>query len=514
MIDVRSMMRRAAQFNADRVAVVAGDRRLTFAEAWSRGLRLANALLDHGVTPGDRVAVLEDNRLESSDFFVASTAGGFVRVPLYRRNSREAHRHMLASTGARAVVVESNYLHEIEGLTDEIESLDTVIVRDEGYEGWLAGFADIDPDPALSLDDVYIIRFSAGTTGLAKGVTYTHRCWASAMRDWFYHLPPVNPGDTCLHVGPISHGSGYLFTPVWIAGGTNVLEPAFDPVATVEVMQRHQIAYMFMVPTMVQAMARVAGIDERDWSFFKAAVISAAPISPATARRGREIFGMTLYQLYGQTEAVPAAFMGPSEWFADDVAGSEPLAACGRVMPFAEVEIRDADNRSLPPGEEGEIAIRNEGQMVGLWGDEEGTRERIVDGWVLTGDVGRLDRNGYLYISDRKDDLIISGGFNIWPLELERVIADDPRIVEVAVFGVPDEKWGETPLALCVVADPDAITEEEVIALCAERLGSYKKPGRVVLQTEPLPKSVVGKLQRKVLREPYWAAQERRVAGS
>ncbi len=152
--------------------------------------------------------------------------------------------------------------------------------------------------------------------------------------------------------------------------------------------------------------------------------------------------------------------------------------------------------------------------MVGLWGDEEGTRERIVDGWVLTGDVGRLDRNGYLYISDRKDDLIISGGFNIWPLELERVIADDPRIVEVAVFGVPDEKWGETPLALCVVADPDAITEEEVIALCAERLGSYKKPGRVVLQTEPLPKSVVGKLQRKVLREPYWAAQERRVAGS
>src|SRR2546423_2351326 len=315
MIDVRSMMRRAAQFNADRVAVVAGDRRLTFAEAWSRGLRLANALLDHGVTPGDRVAVLEDNRLESSDFFVASTAGGFVRVPLYRRNSREAHRHMLASTGARAVVVERNCLHEIEGLTDEIESLDTVIVRDEGYEGWLTRFADIDPDPALSLDDVYIVRFSAGTTGLAKGVTYTHRCWASAMRDWFYHLPPVNPGDTCLHVGPISHGSGYLFTPVWIAGGTNVLEPAFDPVATVEVMQRHQIAYMFMVPTMVQAMARVAGIDERDWSFFKAAVISAAPISPATARRGREIFGMTLYPLYGQTEAVPAAFMGPSQWF-------------------------------------------------------------------------------------------------------------------------------------------------------------------------------------------------------
>ena len=212
-------------------------------------------------------------------------------MPLYRRNSKEAHRHMLASTGARAVVVESNYVHEIDGLVDELDSLETVIVRDGSYEGWLAGFSDVDPDPALALDDVYIIRFSAGTTGRAKGVTYTHRGWASAMRDWFYHLPPVNPGDTCLHVGPISHGSGYMFTPVWMAGGTNILEPAFDPAATVEVMQRHRIAYMFMVPTMVQAMARVPGVDDHDWSFFKAGVISAAPISPATARRGRKSSG-------------------------------------------------------------------------------------------------------------------------------------------------------------------------------------------------------------------------------
>ena len=513
MIDVRTMMRRAAEFNRDRLAVIAGDRQLTYGEAWTRGLRLANALLEQGLRPGDRVAVLEDNRLESSDFFVASTAGGFVRVPLYRRNSKEYHRHMIASTGARAVVVEPAYLHEIDGLVDEVDSLETVIVRDDSYEDWLAKFSDVDPDPVIGLDDPYIIRFSAGTTGLPKGVTYTNRCWGNAMRDWFYQLPPVNPGDTCLHVGPISHGSGYLFTPVWLAGGTNVLEPAFDPAGTIDVMQRMRIAYMFLVPTMVQAISRLPGIDDLDWSFFKAGVVSAAPISPATARRGRDIFGMTLYQLYGQTEAVPAAFMGPYEWFGE-VEGSEPLMAAGRVMPFAEVEIRDPDNKPLAVGEEGEIAIRNDGQMVGLWGDPEATAARLIDGWVLTGDIGRLDRNGYLYISDRKDDLIISGGFNIWPLELERVIAEDPRIVEVVVFGVPHDQWGETPLALCVVADPTAITEAEVIARCAEQLGSYKKPGKVVFQTDPLPKSIVGKLQRKVLREPYWAGRTRRVAGS
>jgi acyl-CoA synthetase (AMP-forming)/AMP-acid ligase II len=513
MLNVRSTMRRAAAQNRTRPAIIAGDQTLTFDESWRRGLRLANALGQLGLNPGDRVAVLEDNCLESADFFVASTAGGYVRVPLYRRNGTEAHRHMLQVTGARAVVVDAAYADELGNLKHELADLNHVIVRDDGYEDWLMSFPADDPNPEISLDDPHIIRFSAGTTGVPKGVTYSHRAWLSATRDWFYGLPPVLPGDTCLHVGPISHGSGYLFTPVWIAGGTNILEPSFDPAGTVEVMQRHKVAYMFMVPTMVAAMVEVPGIDDADWSSLKVAMISAAPISPSTARRGRDVFGMTLYQMYGQTEAVPAAFMGPHEWFGE-VEGSDPMVASGRIMPFAEMQIRGPDNESLPNGEEGEIAIRNEGQMINLWGDEGATAERIIDGWVLTGDIGRLDDNGFLYISDRKDDLIISGGFNIWPLELERAISEDPRIREVVVFGVPHAKWGETPLALCVV-DPDSdITEHEVVQLCDDALGSYKKPGRVVFQQEPVPKSVVGKIQRKVLREPYWEGIDRRVAGS
>lgn len=513
MLDVRTTMRRASEQNRNRPAIIAGDRTLTFEQSWERGLRLANALGSLGLNPGDRVAVLEDNRLESADFFAGSTAGGFVRVPLYRRNGTDAHRHMLELTGARAVVVDAAYLDELGDLEHELPELEHIIVRDENYEEWLGSFPSDDPDPEISLDDPHIIRFSAGTTGVPKGVTYSHRAWLSATRDWFYGLPPVNPGDTCLHVGPISHGSGYLFTPIWIAGGTNILESSFDPVATVDVMQRHKVAYMFMVPTMVAAMVEVPGIADADWSFLKVAMISAAPISPSTALRGLEVFGMTLHQMYGQTEAVPAAFMGPHEWF-NEVEGSDPMVAAGRIMPFAEIEIRGPDNETLALGEEGEIAIRNEGQMIGLWGDEAATAERIIDGWVLTGDVGTLDANGYLYISDRATDLIISGGFNIWPLELERVISDDPRIREVVVFGVPHEKWGETPLALCVVAADSDITEDDVVAMCGDRLGSYKKPGRVIFQTDPVPKSPVGKVQRKVLREPYWSGVDRRVAGS
>ena len=205
--------------------------------------------------------------------------------------------------------------------------------------------------------------------------------------------------------------------------------------------------------------------------------------------------------------------MGPRQWFAE-VEGSTPLRSCGLALPFAEVEIWDEDNRPVATNEVGEIVARADGMMSGFWNNEEATRERVINGWIKTGDLGRLDANGYLYIVDRADDMIISGGFNIWPAELENAIANHPAVIEVAVFGVPHAKWGETPHAVCVVKDADALTADEVIDLAAQELGSYKKPGSVTIQTDPLPKSPVGKIKRKDLREPFWAGQDRRVSGS
>jgi acyl-CoA synthetase (AMP-forming)/AMP-acid ligase II len=225
------------------------------------------------------------------------------------------------------------------------------------------------------------------------------------------------------------------------------------------------------------------------------------------------VFGDTLFQGFGQTEAVPLAMMGPEEWFAD-IAGSSPLRAAGRVLPYAQVEIRGPTNSVLPIGEEGEIVAKVEGQMRGYWGDKELTAARLVDGWVHTQDIGRLDRNGFLYVLDRSDDRIVSGGFTIWPAELETVIADHPAVTEVAVFAIPDDRWGEVPMAVVCVNDTSAVTAEEFIDMCRERLGSYKKPSRVEFTTDPLPKSVVGKLLRKQLREPHWVGRDRRVAGA
>lgn len=512
-MDVRTLMRRAARFYADRPAVRFEDRTLTYAEAWDRGVRMANGLLALGLQPGDRVASLEDNTLEAQDFFAGAAAAGLVRVPLYARDSRAAYVHNLGHTDCRALVVDPKYLDAVAGLVDELPALEHVIVRDETYEGWLAAQSDVDPAPAIAPDDVFIIRHTGGTTGRAKGVANTHRTWLASGRDWTYALPPIEVGDNCMHVGPISHGSGYLYVPMWLQGACNVLTGPTDLAKTLEQMASLPVNYMFAVPTLVSALAQHPRAAEGGYGELKAILIAGSPISDATVLRATEVFGPVLHQLYGQTEALPATFIGPKEWLST-VEGSTPLRSAGRPLAFAELEIRGSDNQALPPDEEGEIAIRCEGQMAGFWNDPELTAARVVDGWVLTGDIGKLDRNGYLYVSDRKDDMIISGGFNVWPAELENVISSHPDVVEVAVFGVPHEKWGETPMAVCVVGEGATVAEDELVTLCSAELGSYKKPSRIVLQNDPLPKSPVGKIQRKVLRDPHWAGRERHVSGS
>ena len=512
-MDVRTLMRRAAEHNADAEAISSEGTRLTYAEAWRRGLRLANGLLDMGLIPGDRVGVLEDNGIGAQDVFAGAAAGGLVRVPLYARNSSESHRQMLEHTGCRALIVSEQYLPSVDGVEGSVDTIEHVVVRDDGYEKWLASLPDDDPNPTVNPNDYFIIRHSGGTTGRAKGVAYTHRAWLAAGRDWFYNFPPVQTGDACVHLGPISHGSGYLYTPIWLSGGRSVLVREFDPDQALAVMEDEQAAYLFMVPTMLNLIVRRPSASQRDWSHLKVIQLGGAPVANETAQLAREVFGDVLFQGYGQTEALPICMMGPTEWFSS-VPGSDPLRSAGRPLPFAELEIRNADNERVGAGNEGEIAVRCEGQMEGFWNEPELTASRLVDGWVLTGDIGKLDRNGFLYVLDRKDDMIISGGFNIWPAELENVILDVSGVVEVAVFGVPDERWGESPRAVCVVEPGASVTEAMVIEICTERLGSYKKPGSVEFRSEPLPKSPVGKLQRKVLREPYWAGSDRRVSGN
>ena len=512
-MDVTTLMRQAASLNAGFTAVITEDGCFTFTEAWDRGVRLANGLRSMGVRPGHRVAGLEDNVLGCADFFLGCAIAGAVRVPLYPRNSREAHAHMLSGTDCVVVVSDETHAAGVLGLDAEVGSLQHVFVRDGGYETWLAVQDATDPELEIDGDDWYVIRHSGGTTGKPKGVGYTHHDWVLNCRNWAYSLERIRRDSVIGHAGPISHASGYLFLPAWLAGAANLLFGVFEPQKVLRMMREHRVSHSFASPSLLASLVRHPDASAHPWPDLRSIFVGGAPITDATALLAHEVFGDALFQGYGQTEAVPLSLMGPEDWFAR-VEGSAPLRAAGRVVPYALVEIRDADGTVLPLGEEGEIVAKVEGQMRGYWGDDELAATRLIDGWVHTQDVGRLDANGYLYVLDRADDMIVSGGFNIWPAELETVIADHPAVVEVAVFAIPDERWGETPMAVVTVEDLDAVTAEELIESCRQRLGSYKKPSRVELTTEPLPKSVVGKLLRKQLREPHWIGHDRRVSGA
>ena len=512
-MNVRALMAQAVRCYHDRLAIIHGEHRLTFGEAWDRGCQLANAMLALGLKPGDRVASLEDNCVEAADLIQACAIANLVRVPLYGRNAPEAHARMIANTGARAVFVSPRYAADIAPVRDSLPTLEHVVVRDESYAQWLAGYDTSEPAIAIAPDDYFVIRHTGGTTGDPKAVAYSNRSWLAACRDWFYIFPQVLPGDSCLHVGPISHGSGYQYLPVWLAGGCNVLMDHFDAGGMIDMIERERIGFCQVAAPLLRALLDYPGSATRDYSSLKCVLVGTAPIHEKTALAARDLLGDVLYQGYGQTEVLPIAFMGPQQWFAD-APGSQPLRACGMVMPFSLIEIWDADNQPLPIGAVGEIVAKSDGQMSAFWNNPQASAERMVDGWIKTGDIGRIDANGYVYLLDRATDMIVSGGYNIWPLDLERVIGGHPDILEVAVFGVPHPKWGETPLAVCVCRPGTAVSEAEMIALIAAELGSYQKPSQVIFQTEPLLRSAVGKVDRKRLRAPYWQGRDRGVAGS
>ncbi|MCF7551366.1 class I adenylate-forming enzyme family protein [Pseudonocardia sp. WMMC193] len=507
-MDVPSMMRQSTAFHRDRIAVITEETTLTFGEMWTRGVRLANALRDLGIEPGDRVAGLEDNTLAAADLFLGAAIAGAVRVPLYARNSAESHAHMVGQTGTKVVLADQAYADTVVDLPSTVESVAHVVVRDDGYEKWLADQSDVDPEIDVDSDAWYIIRHSAGTTGKPKGIGYTQHDWLVNCRNWFYRLPNLRWGSVVGHAGPISHASGYLFLPAWLHGSTNLLFGAFEPGKVLDLMERHAVTHMFAPPSMVQMLAADPTASERDLPALECILVGGAPITDATALAGRAVFGDVFYQVFGQTEAVPLTVMTPAEWFGEH-AGSTPMRSAGRVLPFARVQVRDEEGTVLPLGAEGELWAQVEGQMREFWGDPELTGTRLVDGWIRTRDIGRIDENGFVYILDRADDMIVSGGFNIWPAELETIINDHPQVIEVAVFAVPHEKWGETPMAMCAVAEDATVTEQEIIDLVRDRAGSYKKPGRVAFTTDPLPKSVVGKLLRKSLRDRYWTDGQR-----
>lgn len=514
---------RHASERGDRVAMVCEGRRQTYRQLSERAQRLVRGLRGLGVAHGECIALLVDNGPYTLEQIVALSWGGFVRAPLYTHDPPERHRYLLDLTGAVALIVDARHYEALAPVLGECAELRHVVVVGEAeardsvigtygvhaYEN-LVEKATTEPIAfRTEPHDPYQIRFSAGTTGLPKGILHDIEAWIAVGEMTVAVLDrPVSAQDRYLAAGPLTHAASMPVWPVLAAGGTIVVLPAFDPGRFLDIVQRERVTMTLIVPTMVQLIAAHPDASQADLSSLRAVFYGASPMPEAVLLEAIGLWGNIMYQLYGQSEVAPVTSLVAADHLPDGTAQERSrLRSAGRPIDGAEVRIEADDGRILPPGEIGEVTVRTPGQMREIWKDPEATRARVTeDGWVRTRDMGWLDEEGFLFLADRKEDMIISGGFNIWPAELENALMAHPGVREAAVVGVAHPRWGETPRA-AVVREPDyepAVTEEELIAWTRERVGSVKKVTGVHFVDE-LPKTPIGKVLRRVVRDRFEA---------
>lgn len=521
-IDFGDMIRRSAAAHGPRVAVTCGAYEQTYAELLERGFRLANALTGLGVRFGERVAILGPNGAQTVEQIVGLTLGGFVRSGMYAHQTGEVNGYLLERVDARVLLVHASLVDEIRAHAEAVETLDHVVVYAGdaptgtiAYEELLAAAPATDPGVHTTDDDLHVIRFSAGTTGKPKGIVHTVGAWKGSGDEFAWVTPRFDERDTYLAVGPLTHAAVVFLWPFLRLGGRILVVEAFEPGAVLELIERERPTLTLMVPTMIQALVAHPDARTRDLSSMRALTYAASPVSLKTMAAAREVFGEVLYQWYAQSENHPLTMLFPHEHRPDGTEAERRRSrSVGRPTPNTTIRFVDDDGNDVAPGEIGEIAVRTPGSMSYQWKDEEGTAARtLADGSILTRDMGRLDDEGYLHLVDRKEDMIISGGYNIWPAALETALQTHAAVAEACVVGVPHERWGETPIAVVVLVDGAEATEDELIAVTREQVGSVQKVTSVTF-TDELPKSALGKVLRREVREGFWAGREDRIAGA
>jgi len=501
-VDIGVAITKHARANPKSIAAYDGDRSLTYAELDARSNRLANTLRErYGVRKGDRVAVLLRNRLEVAEAIAGVTKAGGVYCGLNFRMSADEYRSIFDNAGARVLLTEAPFREMAQALASDFgfAVLDVDDPSDAGY-GCLAAAADTPPSSlhGRAASDEFCIVYTSGTTGQPKGIIFdsravsTHAMVAgleygmSARSRWLIAIP---------------HNSSVQITlaPSFLLGGAVGFLDArgFDPAAFAAAATRAQATHTYLVPTMLYRVLE-AGLTKTDISSLEHIGYGAAPIAPDRVGEMVGRFGPIFSQLYGMAEIASIATMLRQDDHRRIAEGQTGLtASCGRPSYLVDVRVDDGKGGDCAPGERGEVLFHTPYTMTGYHRNPEKTAEALVDGWMLSGDIGTFDEEGYLYIVDRKKDLIIRGGYNITPSEVEHVLYGHPAVLEAAVVGLPDAEWGESVLAAVAFRAGESATEEELLAHCrAAGLPSIKMPGRVV-SMDALPKNAVGKIAKK-----------------
>lgn len=502
----------------DRFVLVDGERRWTYREMAVLIDKVATALMEHGVNPGDKVAICSPNDAMVLAAQYGALRAGAIWVPINYRNAPGVTIESLNAIEVQWLFFHSSQCELARSTKDGVPSLKGQICIDQsvedfiGLENWIRDVNPISAYPVRQSRDHVAILMSSGTTGAPKGILLSNLAFTAMVASFDALLPVADP-PVHLVVAPLSHAAGIYAMALFAHGVTNVLLHNADPQAILQAIDAHKATTVFLPPTIIYMLLAHPHVGQYRYDSLKSMVYGAAPMSADKLREAIRIFGPVLAQGYGQSEALMAvAHLSAEDHVTalSDPALEHRLKSAGKEGPFVRVAIMDGEGNILPDGEPGEVVVRGDIVMDAYYNNPEATREAGAFGWHHTGDIGYRDGDGFIYIIDRKKEMIISGGFNIFPGEVEQTLLGHPSIKDCAVVGVPDEKWGEAVLAAVELRPGHDLDEVELVQFCKERMGSVKAPKKVV-QIDALPRSTVGKVLRREVRAPYWAHLNRKV---
>jgi len=487
--------------DATRAAVIGVDRTLSFAAVHARANQLVAVLQARGLRVGDRVALLARNEVEYFEIQIAASRGGFVLVPINFRLAPAEIAHILNDSQPGVLIHGPGF--EV-GIEAWIPMLALGGTYDEALSAEAA--ADVLPLP-VDAGAACVILYTSGTTGRPKGAVLTNHALLARINANLFDYE-VNTSDTFLQCLPMFHIASMVSYSYLAAGGTNVLLKDFSVEAVLDLIARHQVTAALMVPTMINTLVNSSLVDEADHASLRTLIYGASPIPPVVLARAIEKLSCRFYQAFGMTETSAVTLLRPTDH--DPVRQPGLLASAGTPAMGMVMRLVDDRDEDVQVGETGEVICQGPAVMEGYWRNPEATAEAMRGGWMHTGDLGYRDVSGYLFVTDRKKDMIISGGENVYPREVEDVLFEHADILEAAVIGVPDERWGERVHAV-IVAKPGALPElQEVLQFVRSRLAGYKAPKSAEL-VDALPKNATGKVLKTELRKRFWDGQTRNV---
>ncbi|MDG9814981.1 class I adenylate-forming enzyme family protein [Pseudomonas putida] len=517
-MNLGTIITRSARYWPDHIAVADSQTRVSYAQLERRSNRLASGLVSLGVDVGEHVAILAANRVELVEAEVALYKAAMVKVPINARLSLDEVVRVLEDSCSVALITDATFAQALATRRAELPLLRQLIVLEGEGEGGDLGYAALlerGSEAALGLDPaddaLAVLHYTSGSSGVLKAAMLSFGNRKALVRKSI--ASPTRrsgPGDVMAHVGPITHASGMQIMPLLAVGACNLLLDRYDDRLLLETIQRERVTRLFLVPAMINRLVNYPGVERFDLSSLKLVMYGAAPMAPALVKKAIELFGPILVQGYGAGETCSLVTVLTEQDHLVEDGDYQRLASCGRCYCETDLRVVNEAFEDVAPGEVGEIVVKGPDVMQGYWRAPALTAEVMRDGYYLTGDLAKVDAQGYVFIVDRKKEMIISGGFNVYPSEVEQVIYGFPEVFEVAVVGVPDAQWGEAVRAVVVLKPGAQLEAAELIERCGRALAGFKKPRGVDFVRE-LPKNPNGKVVRRLVRDTYWQHSERRI---